>query len=110
VLVRKGRFGPYVQHGNMVANLPRDLMMDDITLAQATELLAGRGKILKPKGARKGGKAAKAKPSSVARPATAPKQAAASKTAAAPKTSSAKAKPAAKAKAKASPPRRRAAG
>ena len=25
VLVRKGRFGPYAQHGKTVANLPRDI-------------------------------------------------------------------------------------
>jgi len=109
VLVRKGRFGPYVQHGNMVANLPRDLMMDDITLAQAADLLAGKGKLLRPKGARKGGRGAKA-----AAPKAAVAKAAAPKAAAAP----AKAKPAAKPKAKAKPkkkaaakaPRRKAAG
>ena len=52
VLVRKGRFGPYVQHGNMVANLPRDVAMDDLTLAEAVALLAGKGKQLKPRGAK----------------------------------------------------------
>jgi DNA topoisomerase-1 len=50
VTVRKGRFGPYVQHGQMVANLPRDVSMDDITLEQAVALLAEKGKVLKPKG------------------------------------------------------------
>ena len=29
VAVRKGRFGPYVQHGKMAANLPRGVMMVD---------------------------------------------------------------------------------
>jgi DNA topoisomerase I len=91
VLVRKGRFGPYVQHGNMVANLPRDLMMDDVTIAQAVELLAGKGKALKPRGARRGGRGAKAAPTKAAA-----KAAPATKTAA-----PAKAKPAAKPKAKA---------
>jgi DNA topoisomerase-1 len=75
VLVRKGRFGPYVQHGNMVANLPRDLTMDDVTLEQAVAMLAEKGKTLKPRGfaARKGGKSAKpaAKPAE-AKPAKAP--------------------------------------
>ena len=62
VLVRKGRFGPYAQHGNRVANLPRDVLMDDLTLAQAVALLAEKGKMLKPRGgARRGGRAA-AKP------------------------------------------------
>ena len=72
VLVRKGRFGPYAQHGNMVANLPRDVAMEDITLEQAVALLAGKGKALKPRGAKGGAKkAAKAE--------AAPKKAAAKK-------------------------------
>jgi len=57
IQVRKGRFGPYVQHGQMVANLPKTVGMDDITLDQAVALLAERGKQLKPKG--KNGKAPK---------------------------------------------------
>src|SRR5262249_11644622 len=51
VAVRKGRFGPYVQHGKMVANLPRGVMMDDVTLDQAVALLAEKGKQLRPRGA-----------------------------------------------------------
>ncbi len=51
VSVRKGRFGPYVQHGQMVANLPRGTMMDDVTLDEALSLLVEKGKILKPRGA-----------------------------------------------------------
>ena len=77
VLVRKGRFGPYFQHGNRVANLPRDLAMDDATLEQAVAQLAEKGKALKPRqGTRKtpAKKAAKAaKPASgkkAAKPAT----------------------------------------
>jgi DNA topoisomerase-1 len=57
IQVRKGRFGPYVQHGQTVANLPKNVLMDDITLDQAVALLAERGKQLKPKG--KNGKVAK---------------------------------------------------
>jgi len=63
VSVRKGRFGPYAQHGKTVANLPRGVMMDDITLEQAVALLAEKGKQLRPRGAggRRGrGAAAKA--------------------------------------------------
>jgi DNA topoisomerase-1 len=48
VVVRKGRFGPYVQHGNTVANLPRDVAMEDVTLAEAVALLEAKGKALKP--------------------------------------------------------------
>ncbi len=51
VSVRKGRFGPFVKHGNMVANLPRGVMMDEITLAEAVTLLAEKGKPLRPRGA-----------------------------------------------------------
>jgi DNA topoisomerase-1 len=78
ILVRKGRFGPYVQHGNTVANLPRDVSMDDITLEDAVALLAEKGKVLKAKpGAKKKAapkaKAAKApaaeKPAAVKKPA-----------------------------------------
>ena len=63
VSVRKGRFGPYVQHGKTVANLPRGVMMDDITLDEAVALLAEKGKPLKPRGAgaRRGGRGAAAK-------------------------------------------------
>ncbi len=59
VLVRKGRFGPYVQHGQIVANLPRESSMDEFTLEEAVPLLAEKGKLLKPRG-KKG--AVKAKP------------------------------------------------
>jgi DNA topoisomerase-1 len=51
IAVRKGRFGPYVQHGKTVANLPRGVMMDEITLEQAVALLAEKGKQLRPRGA-----------------------------------------------------------
>ncbi len=64
VAVRKGRFGPYVQHGKTVANLPRGVMMEEITLDEAVALLAEKGKQLRPRGAagRRGRGAAAAKP------------------------------------------------
>ena len=66
IQVRKGRFGPYVQHNQTVANLPRDVMMDDITLPEALALLAEKGKVLKAKGkkapAKKAAAVAKAAP------------------------------------------------
>ncbi len=65
VQVRKGRFGPYVQHGQTVANLPKNVLMDDITLDQAVALLAEKGKQLKPKG--RAAAAAKAKATKAAR-------------------------------------------
>ena len=61
VMVRKGRFGPYAQHGLRVANLPRDMAMDELTLDDAVALLAEKGKALKAKPGRKT-KAKTAKP------------------------------------------------
>ena len=68
--MRKGRFGPYVQHGKTVANLPRGVMMEEITLEQAVALLAEKGKQLRPRGAagRRGRGAAAAKPVPVVQP------------------------------------------
>jgi DNA topoisomerase-1 len=77
VIVRKGRFGPYVQWGNMVANLPKGREMTDLALDEAVALLAEKGKALAPKG--KGAKGAKAKPAARK---TAPGKEAASKKAA----------------------------
>jgi DNA topoisomerase-1 len=99
VMVKKGRFGPYLQHGKMVANLPRGVTMEEITLAESVALLAEKGKELKPKPGARGAKA-KSKPKPAAR-AAAPKAAtpkAAAKPAAktAAKTAPAKKKPAAK--------------
>jgi DNA topoisomerase-1 len=80
VTVRKGRFGPYAQHGQMVANLPRDVMMDDVTLEEVVALLAEKGKTLKPKpGAKKKAapaRKAKAPAAAAAAPAAATKPAA----------------------------------
>jgi DNA topoisomerase-1 len=52
VKVRKGRFGPYVQHGTTVANLPKGVMMEEIRLDEAVRLLAEKGK---PLAGRRGG-------------------------------------------------------
>jgi DNA topoisomerase-1 len=56
VVVKRGRFGPYLQHGSLVANLPRNLAMEDVTLEEAVALLAEKGKPLKPKAGAKGRK------------------------------------------------------
>jgi DNA topoisomerase-1 len=97
VSVRKGRFGPYVQHGKTVANLPRGLAMEDISLGDAVTLLAEKGKTLKPKGGRKGKAPAKAAAGEAAAKAPARKKAAA---AAAPKKAAPKKAVAKKAAAK----------
>ncbi len=91
VVARKGRFGPYAQWGNMVANLPRGEELADFTLDQAVALLAEKGKILAPKGKKTAAK--KAAPKAAPKPAA---RAAVEK----PKAK-AKPKPKAKAKAKA---------
>jgi DNA topoisomerase-1 len=103
IQVRKGRFGPYLQHGQVVANLPKNVTMDDVTMEQAVALLAERGKLLKPKG--KNGRAAPAKKAGPAKTAAPPHGAAAK--AAAPKAA-ARAKPKAKPAAKKAPAVRKA--
>ncbi|CAO5190717.1 DNA topoisomerase 1 [Frankia sp. AiPs1] len=40
VVVRVGRYGPYVQHGDGRASVPDDLAPDELTVAHALELLA----------------------------------------------------------------------
>ncbi len=103
IAVRKGRFGPYVQHGSTVANLPRGMAMEEVTLDEAVALLTEKGKPLKARGkkaAAKGGARSSARkaapeaerPAERMAPAKAPARAAAPKKAAA--------KPRAKAKAK----------
>jgi DNA topoisomerase-1 len=75
MMIKKGRFGPYVQSGNVVANLPRGVTMDEMTVDQAVALLAEKGKALKAKpGARKPVK--KAAAAKAAKPAAAKKPAA----------------------------------
>jgi DNA topoisomerase I len=91
VSVRKGRFGPYVQHGKTVANLPRGVAMEDISLGDAVTLLAEKGKALKPKGGRKGKAPAKAATGEAAAKAPARKKAAAPKKAAPKKAATKKA-------------------
>ena len=108
VEIRKGRFGPYAQHGKMVANLPRNLVMEDATLEETVALLAEKGKELVPKGKGAKGKGKAAKPAAKADAAKAngaepapakptPRKAAAKPAARKPAAAAAK-KPAAKAK------------
>jgi DNA topoisomerase-1 len=55
VRILDGRYGPYVSDGTTNASLPKGLSADDVTMAQAQELLAARA------GAAKGGRARKAR-------------------------------------------------
>jgi len=105
VTVRKGRFGPYAQHGHRVANLPREAAMADVTLQQMVALLDERGKVLVKPGQKKKATARKAAngvvPDTAAKPPTVRKPA---KKAAPRKTGAKKAVPG-KAVAKAAPKR-----
>ncbi len=42
VLLKTGRYGPYVTHGGLNARLPPDLKPEDLTLERALELLAAK--------------------------------------------------------------------
>jgi DNA topoisomerase-1 len=66
VEVKRGRFGPFAQHGNTVASLPRGVQMEDLTLDQAVALLAEKGKVLAPKKGAGGRKAPPKKPAATA--------------------------------------------
>ena len=39
---RQGRWGPYVQHGRLMATLPKDMDKDSVTLEQALSLLKAK--------------------------------------------------------------------
>jgi DNA topoisomerase-1 len=67
VTLNKGRFGPYVKHGSVMASLPKKLSADDLTMAQAVELLAAKASAM-PAGKAPGG-AKPRKPAAKAAPA-----------------------------------------
>jgi DNA topoisomerase-1 len=58
ITLNKGRFGPYVRHGSVMASLSKKQSPDDLTLEQAIELLTAKAAA----GPAKGGKFGKAKP------------------------------------------------
>src|SRR4029077_13792257 len=72
IVVKNGRYGPYVNHDGVNATLPSDMTVDAITLEQAVGLIEARS-------ARGGGKKAAAAPRSTARKAPAKPKAASPK-------------------------------
>ena len=62
VEVRRGRFGPFLLHGNRIASLPRNMDFDEVTLEEGVKLLAEKGKELPPRGAKGARSKAKAAP------------------------------------------------
>ena len=42
ITLRKGRFGPYVQHGKISATLPRDMDAENVSLDAAVGLIAAK--------------------------------------------------------------------
>jgi DNA topoisomerase-1 len=69
VRVLKGRFGPYVSHGKVNANVPKDVQPEDMTLEIALPLLAARAPAKKTKAAPKKAAAKKAPAKAPAKPA-----------------------------------------
>ncbi len=85
IVVKSGRYGPYVSHDGVNATLPSDMTPETITLEQAVGLIDARA-------ARGGGKKASAKTSAKS-PATAKPRSTARKARAKPKTTPAPAPP-----------------
>ncbi len=54
LLLKEGRWGPFIQHGRTMARLPKDVAMEDVTLEQAIEMVDAKSG--------KGGAKAKAAP------------------------------------------------
>ncbi len=89
VSLRQGRFGPYVQHGKLLATLPKaDREAADLTLARAVEILAA--KAAKDGGAAPAKKGKAAAASAEDKPKAAPAKKAAAKKPAAKKTAAKK--------------------
>lgn len=62
VTISKGRFGPYVKHGSVNATIPKGNEVEAVTMEQAVEWLAAKGKSGKPSRSAKTTKAKTSKP------------------------------------------------
>jgi DNA topoisomerase-1 len=61
IAVREGRYGPYVSHGKVNATLPKSMTPEQVTLADAIELIDEKGGPDKKLTAKKGAKKASPK-------------------------------------------------
>jgi len=61
ITLHKGRFGPYVQHDGVRANLKKDMDADSVSIEQAVELLDAKGPAKGAKGKKTAAKKAPAK-------------------------------------------------
>ncbi len=100
IMVRAGKYGPYVSHGKVNATLPKAMSMEAITLEEAVALIAAKAGTSKA-GASKPGRGKTAKPKAEGATPSAPAKAAKTKAAAA--KAAVPAKPASRSKAKAAP-------
>jgi DNA topoisomerase-1 len=68
ITLNKGRFGPYVRHGSVMASLSKKQSPDELTLDEAVALLAAKAAAGPSKGGRFGKAKAAAKPAAKAAP------------------------------------------
>ena len=85
IVVKIGRYGPYVSHDGVNATLPNDKTPETLTLEEAVSLLDARATDGRPPAQRRRPPAARAKPKARAKPAPAPATSPAKKPARKPK-------------------------
>ena len=91
-----GRFGPYVKHGKLYANVPKEMNLEDVNLDEAVALLNASAERKAARGDAPARKPAAKKSASATKTAAASKKAPASKSTTAKKTTAAKKTAAAK--------------
>lgn len=79
VVQKAGRWGPFVQHGKVMASLPKDMDKDSVTLEKALELIAAKSGKAAPAAKKTAAKKAAPKKKAAARKKTAAKKSAAKK-------------------------------
>ncbi len=73
ITVRDGKYGPYVNFGNVNATLPKDMVPTEVTVAQALELIAARAGKKPSRGRAKKAAPAKSKAEGATKPKAKPK-------------------------------------